>query len=122
MTSPNAPHIHYLREGEHTHLYVQEPVEYVYEPVERWTRVDLTRGTVQPGGEAPPDGLPQLFSMNEVEEILDHYRASLEAALGTSREGMFDVDRIHDATELVDAIPHDDLKSGVLAEAICPVD
>jgi hypothetical protein len=114
MTSPNAPHIHSIRNGGHTDLYIHEPGL-------RWTHVDLAGGAVHPGGDLPPDS-QQLFSSNEVEEILDSYRSSLEAALGTSPEGMFDVDRIYDATEVVEALPHSDLKGAALGNALCPDD
>jgi hypothetical protein len=114
MTSHTAPHIHWIRNGEHADLYV-------YEPGERWTRVDLARGTVHPGGDLPPDS-QQLFSYNEVEEALDSYRDWLEAGLGSSPEGVFDVDRVYEATEVIKVVSHPGIKAATLDNMLCTDD
>lgn len=104
MIDLDAPHIHWIRNGEHTDLYIHELSR-------RWTRVDLALGAVEPGRDLPADS-EQLFSSDEVEEALDFYRDWLEARLGASRE----------ATEVVEAVAHPRIKAATLDHMLCSDD
>lgn len=114
MSSHNPPHIHWIPTGEHAGLYVLEPAE-------RWARIDLERGTIHPGGDLPP-GSDQLFSSDDVESALDFYREALEGGLGSSPEGPFDLDRVHEATEIVQAVSHSALKDLIFQDLLCSDD
>jgi hypothetical protein len=112
MIHHNPPHIHWTTDGSDINLYVHDPSH------QRWTHIDLKCGTVHPRVDLPP-GSQQLFTSDEVEEALDSYRSWLEAGLGSSPEGPFNTDRVHEAAEIVEAVSHTTIKNATLDNMLC---